>query len=95
MFHTEIPPCAQRKTGDGRLGAKKALVVAVIGYAVCAGSVVIHQAKIVFCACRLLCDLAELVKAGSYGSRLAWTIAVGQDGFLGDRVYKGAGGSEE
>ena len=47
MFHEKVALCAQGKGSDCGLKAKEALVVAVIGYAVCSSRVVVDKAEIV------------------------------------------------
>ena len=95
MFHTEISLCAEGETGNGRRRAEETLVVTVVGYAVCAGSVVVYQAEVVGCLCALFRGPAELVEAGRYGTRLAGAIAMGRNGSFGGGVYQGAVCGEE
>ena len=63
VLHEEVPRRAEGEGGDGRVGSEEALVVAVVGDAVLAGSIVVHKAEVVGCTCENLRRLAELVEA--------------------------------
>lgn len=47
VFQEEVSAGTEREGRDGGHGAQEALVVAVVGYAVCAGGVVVYEAEVV------------------------------------------------
>ena len=47
VFQEEVAAGAEREGRDGGRGAEEALVVAVVGYAVCACGVVVYEAEVV------------------------------------------------
>lgn len=47
MFQKEVSTGTERERRDGWEGAEEALVVAVVGYAVGAGGVVVYKAEVV------------------------------------------------
>ena len=63
MLHAEIPLCAEGETGNGRQGTKETLIVAVVGDAVGAGGVVVHEAEVEPAARRLLRRQSQDIKA--------------------------------
>ena len=46
MLHAEVSGCAKGERGNRGVGAEKALIVAVVGYAVCAVGIIINEAEI-------------------------------------------------
>ena len=63
MFHAEVSDCAEGERGDRGIGTEKALIVTVVGYAVCAVGVVIHETEIVGCSSEDLRELTQMIKA--------------------------------
>ena len=69
VLHAKVSDCTERKRGDRGFRTKKSLIVAVVGYAVCAVGVVVDEAEIVGCFRENLGKSAEMVKALRYGTR--------------------------
>lgn len=76
MLHAEVSGCAEGERGDRWVGAEKALIVAVIGYAVCAIGVVVDEAEIVGCSGEDFGELAQMIEAVGYWAGGAGFVAV-------------------
>lgn len=87
MFHEEITLGAEREGGDGRARAEEALVVAVVGYAVGAGGVVVDEAEVVCGVRQDFCDPVQLVEAVGQRARVAGWVFVRGYG-LGGRCFE-------
>lgn len=77
MFHEKVSLGAQRQGRDGWIGAKEALVIAMIRDAVRTRRIVVYEAEIICGACHDLGHLAELIEALRNRPRLARSIALG------------------
>lgn len=76
MLHAEVSGRTEGERGNQRAGTEKALIVAVVGYAVCTVGVVVHEAKIVCCSSEDLGELTQMIEALGYGSGSAGFVAV-------------------
>ena len=69
MLHQEVPFRAKREGRNRGIRTEESLIVAVVGDAICAGSVVVHQTEIELAARSSLCGKPELVQALGNPSR--------------------------
>ena len=76
MLHAKIPGCTEGERGNRRVRAEEALIVAVVGYAVCAVGVVIDEAEVVGPIGEDLRELAQMVEAVGYRAGRAGFVAV-------------------
>lgn len=74
VLHAEIPLCPEGETGNGGQGTKETLIVAVVGDAVGARGVVVHEAEVELAACCLLCGQPQDTEALRDWSR--WVLEV-------------------
>lgn len=79
MLHAEVSRCAEGERGDRGVGTEEALIVAVVGYAVCAVGVVVDKAEVVGCSGEYLGELAKMIKAVGYGARSAGFVPIWRD----------------
>lgn len=79
MLHAEVSGCAEGEGGDRGVGTEKTLIVAVVGYAVCAVGVVVDEAEVVGCSSEDFCELAQIVKAVRNGTWSTGLVAVWKD----------------
>lgn len=63
MLHAEVSDRAEGERGYRGVRTEKALIIAMVGYAVCAIGVVIYEAEVVGCSGEDLCELAQMIKA--------------------------------
>ena len=76
MFHAEVSSCTEGERGDGGVRTEETFVVAMVGYAVGAGCIIIHQAKVVSRFGKDLGELAQMIKTLWYGAWSRGFIAV-------------------
>ena len=63
MLHAEVSNCAEGERGDRGVGTKKALIVAMVRYAVCAVGVIVDEAEVVGRSSEDLREMAQMIKA--------------------------------
>lgn len=76
MLHAEVSGCAKGEGGNRGVGTEKALIVAVVGYAVCAVGIIIDETEIVGCPGKDLGELAQVIKAVGYRPGSVGFVAV-------------------
>lgn len=76
MFQTEVSGCAEGERGDRRVATEEALIIAVVGYTVCAVGIVVDEAEIVRRFGENLGELTQMIKAVGYRAGSAGFVAV-------------------
>ena len=76
MLHAEVSGCTKGERGDRGVGTEKTLIVAMVGYAICAVGVVIDKAEVVGCSGKDLGELPQMIEAMGYRTGSAGCVAV-------------------
>lgn len=93
-LHQEIALRSEGEGCDGGVGTQEALVVAVVGYTIRAGRVVVHETEVVGRVGEDLGDLSELVEAVRDRAGFAGAVVVCRGWFRGVCIDERAIGRE-